>query len=131
VVESILIALDGPLQRIAGKGGRHGQAIADARFHFRALFIIIPGHKLHGWQLLSGIVESIDLRESLQPRLAALLAHNPVRAPARQAIVKPLVRRSQRLLGCKWHAGIVKTGQVTHPVISGRGHYPGVAAIAQ
>lgn len=61
MVESILISLDRPLQRIAGERRRHGQAVADARFDFRALFIIVPGDQLHGWQLIAGIVESIDL----------------------------------------------------------------------
>jgi hypothetical protein len=86
---------------------------------------------LHGWQLLAGIVEAVDLREGLQPRLATLLAHNAVRTPRRQTIIEALVSRSQRLLGRKWHAGIVKTGQVAHPVVGRRGHHPGVAAITQ
>lgn len=81
VIDGAALPVDRPLQRIRRDGGRNAQTIADARLDFRCFLVVIPRHQLQAGQLLPRVVESIDLREGLQPRLPALLAHDAIRAP--------------------------------------------------
>jgi len=67
----------------------------------------------------------------VQPRLSALLAHDATRAPRRKAVIKTLVRRAHCLFTRQGFAGVVKSREIAHPVIRGRRHHPGVAALAQ
>jgi hypothetical protein len=59
------------------------------------------------------------------------LAHNAVLAPGSKRVVESLVCCSHGLLARERHSGVVETREIAHAEISGRWHYPRVAAIAQ
>ena len=81
-------------------------------------------------QLVAGIVEAIDLGESLQPRLPALLIHHTVRSPRGQFIVEPLVRGSYSVhVGVRF-SGLIKTCQVLRSEIGSCGLHPRITSIA-
>ena len=82
-------------------------------------------------ELLSRVVEIVDLGEGLQPGLAALLFHNAVRSPTGQIVIKSLVGCSDRLLLRKRHSRLVETGKIADAVIAGGGHHPGITAITK
>jgi hypothetical protein len=63
--------------------------------------------------------------------LAALLSHDSFRSPASQRIVESFVSRAHRLLVHEGHSRVVETFEIAHSVVSGRGHHPGIASIAQ
>lgn len=73
----------------------------------------------------------VDLGESFEPGLAALLWHDSVRSPGCERIVESLVCRADRLLAGICVARIIKAGHVAHAVIVGRGHNPGITAVGQ
>lgn len=131
MVDGASIAIDRPLQRVPRNGGRKLKAVADSRLDLSGLFVVVPSDQLQRGQLLPGVVEAVDFRKCLQPRLSALLAHNPPGAPGRQRIVETLVRRTDRLLVGKLQSGVIKTRQIAHTVVGSCGHHPGIAAIAQ
>lgn len=81
--------------------------------------------------MFARIVKAVDLRKCLQPRLAALLAHDPIRSPRCERVVEALVRRANGLVAGERHACIVKTRQVRHPIIRRRRHHPGVTPAGQ
>jgi len=79
-------------------------------------------------QLISGVVHVVDFGESLQPGLAALLPHDPVRSPGRQRIIEAFVCGTHRLLVVRRISRVVEARQVTHSVVRGGRHHPRVAA---
>jgi hypothetical protein len=131
VVDGVFISLNFPVQPVCR--GRSGQrkAITDSRFDLGAFFVIVPGHELQIGKLLPRVIQSVDLGESFQPGLAALLAHDPVRTPGRQRIVETFVGRADSLLPGISKAHIVKVREVTHAVIGLRRHDPGIAAVTE
>ena len=82
-------------------------------------------------QLLARIIETIDFRESLQPRLTALLAHDATRAPSREGVVESLVRRTYRLLIPERYSHVIEALQIAHTVVRSGRHHPGIAAFTQ
>ncbi len=67
----------------------------------------------------------------MQPRLAALLAHHAARSPRRQRIIETFVGRADGLLAGERDASVVEACQIALPIVGGRRHDPGIAAIAQ
>lgn len=81
MVNCAAISIDCPLQRIARCRRRNREAVVDAGLDLRRFFVIIPGHELQGGQLVPCVVETVDFRKCLQPRLPALLSHDAVGSP--------------------------------------------------
>lgn len=131
MVDCVFVACNFPLKRFSGHGSRHGEAIADARFNFSGFFVVVPRDQLQRGQLLSGVVEAVDLRKGVQPGLPALLPHDATRSPGCQGIVEAFVGSSEGLITAERDPGVVETLQIAHSVIGGRRHYPGVAAAAE
>ena len=131
MVNRALRSCDRPLQRIAGLFGRNGEAILDPRLNFCAFFVVVPRDQLQGRQLLSRVVETIDFRKCLQPRLSALLSHDAAESPTCQRVVKSLVGGADCLFVREGNPRVVEPLEITHPIIRRGGHHPGVAAIAQ
>lgn len=131
VVDCAFIALDCPIQRVARRRRGKRYAVADSRLNLGAFFVVIPGHQLDRRQLLAGVVKTVDFSKRLQPRLATLLPHDAVRAPARQRVVESFVGCAYGLLVPERHSRVVKAFQIAHAVIGRRGHYPGVASVAE
>ncbi len=65
----------------------------------------------------------------MQPRLSALLPHNPVRSPGRQRVVESFIGRPNRLFVRIAQPRVVEASQVTHSIICGRWHHPRVASV--
>ena len=108
MVDGIFVALDAPLQRISRNGSGNREAIADAGLDFSSLFVVIPRDELQVGQLLSGIVECVDLGERLQPGLTALLTHHAVGSPRRESIVETLIGGANRFFIRERHSGVVE-----------------------
>jgi hypothetical protein len=77
------------------------------------------------------VTERVHFRECLQPRLAALLAHDAIGSPRCESVIKSFVGRSDRLFVLKRHPGVVEAGQVAHAIVRGSRHDPRVASFAQ
>jgi len=120
-----------PLERIAGLFGRNGEAVFDSRLDLGTLFIVVPRHQLQRRQLHSRVIETVNLGKCLQPRLSALLAHDPAKAPTGKRVVKSLVGGAYGLFLGQGNSCVVEPPEISHPIIRRRGHYPGIAAIAQ
>lgn len=67
----------------------------------------------------------------MQPGLAALLRHHPVRAPRGVFVIETFVSRPNGLLVRKGHAGLVEAGQIGQPIVACRRHYPRITAIGK
>jgi hypothetical protein len=63
--------------------------------------------------------------------LSALLAHDAVFGPGGKGVVEPFIGGAGGLLCRIRLAGRVEVAQISHPVICGAGHYPGIASAAQ
>lgn len=131
MVDGVFGSLDFPVQPVCRGRSAQRKTIADAGLDLGAFFVVVPGHKLQIGQLLSRVVQPIDLGESLQPGLAALLAHDPVRTPGCKRVIEAFVGCAHSLLSGISKARIVKVGEVTHAVIGLRGHDPGIAAVTE
>ena len=129
MIDRALLPVQSPLQRIRrhGTGNRH--TIVDARFNLRGFFIIIPCHQLEIGKRLARVVHAVEFGKCLQPGLPALLAHDAVRSPGCQCVVKSLVSRTHGLLARISHPRIVKARQVTHSIIGSGWHDPRVTSI--
>ena len=131
MVHRVLVAVDAPLQRVRSRAGRNRQTVVDPRFYFRSFFVIVPRHQLKIGKRLPRVVHAVDLGKCLQPCLPALLIHDAVRSPRCQRIVKALIRRPKSFfLGIR-QTGVIKAGQIIHPIITGGGHHPGITAIGK
>jgi hypothetical protein len=60
-----------------------------------------------------------------------LLSHNAVGSPRGQGIVESLIGCADRLFARRLHSRVVEAGEISHPVIGGCRHHPGIAAIAE
>ncbi len=69
--------------------------------------------------------------ECLQPGLAALLSHNPIRTPRCQRVVESFVSSSNRMFLGKIHPRVVETRQITHSVVGCCRHNPRITAFAE
>ena len=130
MVDSVFVPFNTPFERVAGRRSREAKTVLDPRFDFRSFLVIVPSDQLHGLELLSGAVQAVCIRESLQPRLSALLAHDPIRAPGCQCVVESFVGGTHRLFIRQRHASLIEARQVTHPVVGRGRHHPRVAAVA-
>jgi hypothetical protein len=131
VIDCTFVSSYRPLQCAAGKRGGKRNAVVDSRLDFRRFLVIVPGNQLQICKFLCCAVNPVNFGKCFQPRLAALLLHDPVRSPGRKRIVKTFIRRSYRLLARSRHPRTVKTGEITHSVIGGRGHDPRITASAE
>lgn len=131
MIHGVLIARHGPPQRIVRNRRGDAQAIVDTGLDFRAFLVVIPCDQLQCSQLLPRVVEIVDCRKRLEPCLAALLAHDPLRSPGCQRVVESFVCGAHGLLVWQWHASPVKALQVAHAIVSGGRHNPGITPITQ
>ena len=81
MIDRIFVSFDAPLERVARRGGRDAETVADTRLNLCSFFVVIPCDQLHGLELLPGVVETVCIRKRLQPSLPTLLPHNAIRAP--------------------------------------------------
>lgn len=131
MIDGIFMSRDAPAQGIAGNRGGNREAIADAGLNLSAFLVVVPSHELQQRELLTGVVEAIDLRKCLEPSLSTLLPHDALRSPRGERIVEALVRGSERFFGLVGQSCVVKACQIAHAVIGGGRHDPRIAAIGQ
>jgi hypothetical protein len=80
---------------------------------------------------MARVIEAVDFRESLQPGLTALLAHDAIRAPGSEHVIEPFVSRTHGFLATKGLTCAVKALQIADAEVRSGRHHPGIAAFTQ
>jgi len=130
VIDRVFVPADRPLQAVCTNSSRKRYAVIDPGLKFCAFLVIVPCDQLQIGKGFACAVKSIDLSKSLQPGLATLLAHDAIRSPGRERIVKALVGSSHGLFTGVVETGFVETGEISQPVIAVGRHHPRIAAAA-
>lgn len=128
VIDRVFVAGHTPLQAGSLQARRNRKAVIDSGLDLRSFLVIVPCNQLDRVQLIARVVITVRLIESLQPGLAALLAHDAVLSPRRQGIVEAFIARANGIVLGRGQATLVKLVQVGHAEVGDIHDHPGVAA---